>query len=237
MNRSLLFAAIFALSGTAALCGTAAAHEPATQGHGQGQDIDKVNSSITAEAGQVYGDLSTVNGAIRIDAGAHLEDAETVNGSIRAEDDIQARSLSTVNGSIHAGKRAQLEGSIETVNGGIFVDRGSKVSRSIETVNGAIGIVDTDVGGDIETVNGDITVGVGSHVRGGIKVEKPNNNWMGLRIGKQKIPRIVIAPDAIVEGPLVFEREVKLYVHASARIGSVRGANAVRFEGTSPPRD
>lgn len=237
MNRSLLFVALFALSGTVALSGTAAAHDPATKGNGHGQDIDKVNSSITAEAGQTYGDLSTVNGAIRIEAGAHLEDAETVNGSIRTEDDIQARSLSTVNGSIHVGERAQVEGNIETVNGGILLDRNSKVSRGIETVNGAIGIINTDLGGDIETVNGDITVGVGSHVKGGITVEKPNHTGWSFRIGKQKIPRIVIGPDAVVEGPLVFEREVKLYVHASARIGSVRGATAMRFDGAIPPKD
>ncbi|MGV8923816.1 MAG: hypothetical protein ACOH1L_10805, partial [Thermomonas sp.] len=71
MNRSLLFVALFALSGTAALPGTATAHEPAE--HGQGQDIDKVNSSITAEAGQAYGDLSTVNGSIKIEANARIE--------------------------------------------------------------------------------------------------------------------------------------------------------------------
>jgi DUF4097 and DUF4098 domain-containing protein YvlB len=234
MNRSLLFAALFALSGTAVLSGTAAAHDPAAQGHGQA--IDKVNGSITAAAGQAYGDLSTVNGSIRIEAGAHIEAAETVNGSIRADDDIQSRSLSTVNGSIRMGERAQIDGNIETVNGGIFVDRGGKVSRGIETVNGAIGMVDTDLGDGIETVNGDITVGVGSHVKGGIHVEKPNKGW-SFRIGRQKIPRIVIGPDAVVEGPLVFEREVKLYVHSSARIGSLRGATAVRFDGNTPPKD
>ena len=223
MNRTLLVVALLALSGIAAVPGIALAHDPAE--NGQGQDIDKVNSSITAEAGQAYGDLSTVNGSIKIEANAHIEDAETVNGSIRARDDIQARSLSTVNGSIHVGERARIDGKIETVNGGVFVDRGGKVARGIETVNGAIGIVSTELGGDIETVNGDITVGVGSHVKGGIK------------IGKQKIPRIVVGPDAVVEGPLVFEREVKLYVHASARIGDVRGASAVRFEDATPPAD
>lgn len=229
MNRSLLFVALFALSSTAA------AHDPASTGHGQ--DIDKVNSSITAEAGQAYGDLSTVNGGITIEAGAHVEEAETVNGSIRADDDVHSRSLSTVNGGIHVGARAQVDGGIETVNGGIFVDRGGKVSRGITTVNGAIGMVDTDLGGGIETVNGDITVGVGSHVKGGIRVEKPNQGWGGFRMGKQKIPRIVIGPNAVVEGPLVFEREVKLYVHASARIGNVSGTTAQRFDGTTPPKD
>jgi DUF4097 and DUF4098 domain-containing protein YvlB len=230
MNRSLLFVALFALSGT-----VAAHHDPSAQD--RGHDIDKVNSSITAEAGQAYGDLSTVNGGIRIEEGARVDEAETVNGSIRADDGVRSGSLSTVNGSIHVGERAQVDGKIETVNGGIFVDRGGKVARGIETVNGAIGMVDTDLGGGIETVNGDITVGVGSHVKGGIHIEKPNQGWGGFRMGKQKIPRIVIGPDAVVEGPLVFEREVKLYVHSSARIGSVRGATAVRFEGATPPRD
>ena len=235
MNRSLLFAALVALSGTAAFAGTAAAHDPAAPG--RGQDIDKVNSSITAEAGQTYGDLSTVNGGIRIEAGAHVQDAETVNGSIRVDDDVHAKSLSTVNGGIHVGERAQVDGKVETVNGGIFVDRGSKVSRGIETVNGAIGVVDTDLGGGIETVNGDITVGVGSHIMGGIHVEKPNKGWSGFRMGKPKIPRIIIGPSAVVEGPLVFDREVKLYVHSSARIGSLTGAIAVRFEGATPPKN
>ena len=235
MNRSLFLTVVLALTGTAALASTATAHDPAAPA--RGQDIDKVNSSITAEAGQTYGDLSTVNGGIRIEAGAHVGEAETVNGSIRADADIHAKSISTVNGGIRVGERARVDGKIETVNGGIFVDRGSKVSRGIETVNGAIGMVETDLGGGIETVNGDITVGVGSHVKGGIHVEKPNKGWSGFRMGKQKVPRIVIGPNAVVEGPLVFDREVKLYVHASARIGSLTGATPIRFDGNAPPRD
>ena len=105
-------------------------------------------------------------------------------------------------------------------------------------MNGAIGIVATELGSGIETVNGDITVGVGSHLKGGIKVVKPHrNNWGGFVRGKPKIPRIVIGPDARVDGSLVFEREVKLYVHSSARIGSVRGATAIRFDGAAPPKE
>ena len=235
MNRSLLFVTLLALSATAALPGTATAHDPAEQA--SGQDIDKVNSSITAEAGRAYGDLSTVNGSIKIEANARIKDAETVNGSIRAKDDIQSHSLSTVNGSVHVGERARIDGGIETVNGGVFVDRGGKLARGIETVNGAIGIIATELGGGIETVNGDVTVGLGSHLKGGIKVEKPNNKWLGFRMGKQKIPRIVIGPNAVVDGPLVFEREVKLYVHSSARIGNLRGATVVRFDSATPPKD
>ena len=146
----------------------------------QGPDIDKINGSITAEAGQAYGDLETVNGSIRIESGATLEDAETVNGSIKAADRIQAESLGTV--------------------------------------------------------NGDITVGAGSHVRGGILVEKPTgNSWF--KMGKRKPPRIIVGPDARVDGPMVFEHEVKLYVHRTATVGDIRGATAIRYDGDRAPAD
>ena len=225
MNRTLLFTVLLAAAGVAH------AHDEQRI-----RDIDKVNGSITAEAGQFYGDLSTVNGGIDLQRGAKVEDVETVNGGIEAGDEVVARSVSTVNGGIRFGQRAQVDGDVETVNGGIFFDRGSNVRRGVSTVNGGIGLVDTDLGGGIETVNGDITVGVGSHVKGGIRVEKPTGNW-GLRMGKPKVPRIVIGPNAVVEGNLVFEREVTLHVHQSARIGNVSGATAQRYSTATPPQD
>lgn len=201
------------------------------------QSIDKVNGSITAEHGQQYGDLETVNGSIRIEDGVRLEDASTVNGSIKGGDDVQARSLETINGAIRVGERAQLRGGMETVNGSLFADRGSRIGGDLATVNGAIGIVDTDLDGDIETVRGDITVGVGSHVTGGIHVEKPNGSGWNLHFGKHQVPRIVIGPDAVVDGPLVFEHEVTLYVHSSARVGRITGARAIAFSTPTPPAD
>jgi DUF4097 and DUF4098 domain-containing protein YvlB len=226
MIRLRIAPLIFALAATMPLASAA-----------QDNSIDKVNGSIDAEAGQSYGSLETVNGSIRIGDGARTGTAETVNGSIKAGNDIHSRGLTTVNGSIHLGTRALVDGDIETVNGGIFVDHGGRVAKDVTTVNGAIGLVGTDLAGGIDTVNGDITVGIGSHVHGGIKVEKPGTSWMPIHIGKHTPPRIIIGPNAIVDGPLVFEREVKLYVHSSARIGSVTGATAVRFSGAQPPQD
>ena len=225
MNRTLLFTVLLATAGIAA------AHDDNRE-----RGIDKINGGITATAGQNYGDLSTVNGGIDLERGTRAEDVETVNGGIEAGDDVHTRSVSTVNGSIRFGQRATIDGSVETVNGGIFVDRGSRVHRDVSTVNGGIGLVDTDLDGSIETVNGDVTVGVGSHVKGGIRVEKPTGNW-GLRMGKPKVPRIVIGPNAVVEGSLVFEREVTLHVHQSARIGKVIGASVRPYTTATPPRD
>ena len=45
-----------------------------------------MNGSVSADAGQAYGDLETVNGSVSIAAGATVEDASTVNGSITFSD-------------------------------------------------------------------------------------------------------------------------------------------------------
>ena len=197
------------------------------------QDVSKVNGSVSADAGQAYGDLETVNGSVSIAAGATVEDASTVNGSITVGDKAQAASLETVNGAIRIGKDVQVRKDVETVNRSIFTDRGTTIGGNVDTVNGAIGLVGTQLAGGIETVNGDITVGIGSHVKGGIKVEKPR----GWSIKPRRDPRIIIGPNAVVEGPLVFERPVTLYVHTSARIGAVTGATAKPFSTDTAPAE
>ena len=198
------------------------------------QDVSTVNGSVSADAGQAYGDLETVNGSVSIAAGATVEDASTVYGSITVGDKAQAASLETVNGAIRIGKDVQVRKDVETVNRSIFTDRGTTIGGNVDTVNGAIGLVGTQLAGGIETVNGDITVGIGSHVRGGITVERPQS-WF--QSAPKRRPRVVISPGAVVAGPLRFEREVDLYVHRSARIGPVTGAEPVIFDTDTAPRD
>jgi DUF4097 and DUF4098 domain-containing protein YvlB len=221
--------AVLALALATVLCAGAASPAYAQQ------DIDKVNGSITAEAGQRYGDLETVNGSIRLEDGATVDEASTVNGAIEGGDNVTARSVETVNGAIRFGRKAKIDGSVETVNGGVFLDRGSVVRDGVSNVNGGIGLVGTVVGGDIETVMADVTVGADSHVKGRIHVEKPNNHGFSWSSRHREPPRIVIGPNAVVDGPLVFEREVELYVHDTARIGKVTGATARRYSGATPP--
>lgn len=207
----------------------------ALAGPAMAQDsISKVNGSVHANAGQTYGDLETVNGSINIDDNATTRQASTVNGGISVGNGAKTTGLETVNGGIKAGSKVQVDGDVETVNGGIFFDRGSRIRDDISTVNGGIGLVGTEVGGGIETVSGDITVGVDSRVKGGIKVEKPKGNF---NFTNKRPPRIVIGPNAVVEGPLVFEREVVLYVHSSAKTGAITGATAKRFDTATAPQD
>ncbi|HZV38406.1 MAG TPA: DUF4097 family beta strand repeat-containing protein [Pseudoxanthomonas sp.] len=198
------------------------------------QDLDEISRDITARAGQSYGSLETVSGDIRIEAGARTRSASTVSGDIHVAQDATTGGLETVSGDIHAGGKVSADGDVESVSGDIFFDRGGSVRGDVDSVSGDIGLVGTRVGGGLETVSGDITVGVGSHVRGGIKIEK-NENGSSMQWGHP--PRIVIGPNAVVEGPMVFERPVVLYVHKTAKIGRVSGATAKIFDTPTAPKD
>jgi hypothetical protein len=228
MRRAALFA--LALPFTLAVS-AAQAHDHGNHGDDDG-DISKVNGGITAEAGGHYRDLETVNGGITLRSKSVAEDVETVNGGIDIEDDVQVRSVSTVNGGIDAGQRLRVDDGMETVNGGVYLNFNSRVGKDVETVNGGITVKQSEVGGQIHTVQGDITVGAKSVVHGGLWVEKPH----GMSWGRHRTPRIVIGPDAVVQGTLRFDREVELFVHPTAKIGTVIGAKAQTWTDTLPPR-
>jgi hypothetical protein len=220
--------ALLALS-LALACPAALAHD---DDDGDGRNINRVNRGITAEAGRSYGDLETVNGGITVEAGVSADTVETVNGGITVGDHARLGSLETVNGGIHASRDVQVARGAETVNGGIRFEFGSSVGGDITTVNGGITVKQTRVRGRIETVGGDITVGNGSVVDGGILVQKPQ----GISWGRHRTPRIIIGPNAVVNGTLRFEREVELFVHPSAKIGAVSGATVQRYTDKLPAR-
>ena len=197
------------------------------------QGIDSISDDIVTQAGQRYGNLGTVSGDIRLQAGAGAGSIETVSGDIRLDEGATADRVNTVSGDVEAAGKVAVRG-IGTVSGDIYFGRGGRIDGDIGTVSGDIGLVASRVAGGVETVSGDVTVGIDSHVRGGITVKKPDNAGLSYQ---RKPPRIIIGPNAVVEGALVFERPVRLYVHRSARIGPVSGATAKTFDTPTAPRD
>ena len=198
--------------------------------HARGVDVDKVNGSIHIEGDQQAGDLSTVNGGIRVDSGGSAIKVSTVNGSIELGDRVTVDSVETVNGGIELGSGAHVARTIEAVNGHIALAQGADVAGKASNVNGRISLNAAHVGGGIETVSGDIDIGANSHVEGGVLVEQPHGwSW-----GKNKNPRIVIGPHAVIDGKLDFRREVDLYISDSAQVGAITGATANKFSGDHP---
>jgi hypothetical protein len=204
---------------------------------GESSGATSVNGSITiGEDAVVTGGVRTVNGSIRVGSGASIENASTVNGGVKIAANVQSENLSTVNGAVKVGESATVDGEIEAVNGSVSVKKGSKIARSISNVNGQIELSGVEVGGDVSTVTGDVDIVDGTVVKGDLIVEKPNN-W-GSGNSKNRKPRIVIGPGSTIEGVIELEREVELYVSATAKVGGVSGVmsmdDAIRFSGKNP---
>jgi len=204
---------------------------------GESSGATSVNGSITVGSDAVVtGGVKTVNGSIRIDSGARIENASTVNGGVKIAENVQADNLSTVNGAVKVGESSVVDGEIEAVNGSVSVKKGATIARSVSNVNGQIDLSGAEVGGDVSTVTGDINVVDGSRVKGDLIVEKPSNWGWGNK--KNRKPRIVVGPGSTVEGVIDLEREVDLYISATANVGGVSGVmsmdDAVRFNGDKP---
>jgi hypothetical protein len=196
-----------------------------------------VNGSITVGAGAVVsGTLKTVNGKIRVDENSEIEDAATVNGSLTLYDKVKARDLDTVNGSISVGAGGVVNGEIGAVNGRIKLEKGTTVERDVGNVNGSIELEGSEVGGNVTTVNGNVDLSDAAVIKGNLIIEKPNS-W-NFSDKKSKLPEVVIGPGSVVEGSIVLEREVKLYISESAKVGGVEGemsmSDAIRFSGDHP---
>ncbi|MGD9599489.1 MAG: hypothetical protein AB7G76_16220 [Steroidobacteraceae bacterium] len=193
---------------------------------------ERVNGSVEVAAGQPPADASTVNGRIRIAPEASVKAASTVNGSIAIGARASAESATTVNGAITVGEGARVTGDVTAVNGAVTLRRGADVGGELQNVNGTFTLEGAHVGRGIRTVGGDITVGTGSRVEGGITYEPTTGFSLSFT---KHVPRIVIGPGAIVQGPLKFAREVELHVSDRAQIGDVSGATPVIFSGEQPP--
>jgi cytoskeletal protein CcmA (bactofilin family) len=204
--------------------GSVAAHESPTT---------RVLGSIEVGPGEHAGDVSTVNGGVHIGTDAVVGHAHAVNGGVHIDSRATAAELTTVNGGIKIADGAHITGDIHTVNGTLHIDRGAEVLGAAGNVNGSIHIAGAHVGGSVTTTNGDIDLGPDARIDGNVVV-KEDNSW---HYGRDRYPHVVIGPGTVVKGELRFERKVVLYVSDHATIGTVQGAEVLKFSGDHPPID
>ncbi len=177
------------------------------------------------------GRLRSVNGSVRIDGGAKVGTISTVNGAVVVGADAATGGIETVNGPAKCGERARVRGDIQLVNGPVTLNRGVVVEGDVGTVNGHIHLTGATVEGDVGNYNGGMRITDGSRVKGKLVVRESTPAEQG------DPPRIVIGPQSSIDGKLEFERSVELYVHESARIGRVTGAEPVRYSDVVPGDD
>ena len=196
-----------------------------------------VNGSVSVGEGAVVtGTLKTVNGKIRVDEKATIQDATTVNGSLSIADNVKARDLTTVNGSVRVGEGATVSGEISAVNGRIQLESGTSVGADVGNVNGDIEFEGSEVSGNVKTVSGDIELTDAAVIKGDLIIQKPSTWGWGNK--KSRVPTVTIGPGSRVEGVILLEREIKLYISETAEVGGVEGemsmSDAVRFDGARP---
>ena len=189
-----------------------------------------VNGPVEVLAGTTAEGATTINGSVTVGDGAKVGEAATVNGGVRVGANVTAQSARTVNGGVGIGSGTRIARDVETVNGGIDLGKGADIGGAVRNVNGNIRINGAHVSKGITTFTGDIDVGHGSHIEGGIHVQKPDFG----NESANHIPRVVIGGESVVEGTLKFDREVKLLVSDTAKIGNVEGATPQLFGGDDP---
>jgi cytoskeletal protein CcmA (bactofilin family) len=214
--------AVFAFIGFVAWAGTPVSFA------GDGRNLSTVNGEVKASAGETYGSLSTVNGSVHVGNGVTADSAKTVNGEIEVENNAKVGELRTVNGSVEIGEDVVIARTATTVNGEIEIGKRSRVGSDVTTVNGEVEIRGGEVGGKVITTKGDIELTDGARVQGGIHVKKNMGTDWGWGKDKDHPSKVRICSTCAVEGDLVFDRPVELYVEDGARIGKVIGDQVTR---------
>ncbi|MCC5861373.1 MAG: hypothetical protein JJT93_05615 [Gammaproteobacteria bacterium] len=188
-----------------------------------------VNGSVElGEGAEVTGSVRTVNGGIRLGEQARAGRAETVNGSIRVSAGARFGGGATVNGAIELGDNAIADGDLATINGRITSQPGCRVSGDVATTNGTVRLYGTTVEGTVATTNGNLQILEASRVVGGLHLRPREASE---RTGEL---RVIIGADSIIEGPIRIDSPARLFVHDSATVGEVSGAEIERYAGDRP---
>jgi hypothetical protein len=233
MRRHCFELAAVILAVQLSACGDASVNDDVhvkADGRGVGGAMT-LNGNVFVEKDTVVedGDFSTVNGNIEIAERAQVQSVRAVNGNIRIADGARARDVESVNGRLEIGRDAQIGGSVKLVNGDVGLAKGALVGGSIATVNGEIVAHGATIEGSVANYAGGMQIMDGSVVKGSLTVHEPED-----MDGEREPPRIVIGPDSRVLGRLKFERPVTLYVHETAEVGPVDGAEPIRYAGDLP---
>jgi len=154
------------------------------------------------------------------------------NGRVEIGNDTKTETIGTVNGSISVDGYLTVDGDIESVNGAVSLRDGGNVSGTIETVNGLIYLNNVTVENHVGNINGGMHFENGTTINGNVKVEKPENGW-----NANQDPLIIIGKNVEIKGDLLIEPEVRLYVHKSASIGSIKGAKAEYYDSNDAPEE
>jgi cytoskeletal protein CcmA (bactofilin family) len=155
-----------------------------------------------------------------------------INGAIHVDKDSDSRKLVSVNGSITVDAGAVAE-SVWSANGAVTLRTAAVVRGDVIAANGALTVGDNvHIGGMVQGANGNIQLGKGDLIDGGILVRASRVQTAEGPLSPR--PTITIGEGTVVNGVMTFERPVRLYIHEHARVGVIKGATPIYFNGDAP---
>jgi len=175
--------------------------------------VKTTNGTISLGEKVVAEEIKTTNGAIHIDSGSQVGEVRTTNGGIKIVNTVVNGDVRTTNGALTVSERSQIVGSVITTNGGIYLDQ-VNVGENVQFTNGKMVLDESEIVGDI------------------IVNEGGSNGWFNW--GNNKKPIVIVGRDTTVKGKIIAKRDIELYVHESAKVGEIEGAEAEVFSGDRP---
>lgn len=212
--------------------------------------IDTGSGDVFVETGAVTRNIDTGSGSVELAAGASSGRIDTGSGSVRLGADAQSGAIDTGSGSVQGADRVTIDGDVDTGSGSIELGAGSSVRGKIDsgsgsvdfngvtvegpidTGSGDISLVDCQLRDDLRTTRGEVKLEGSTRVDGDLIIRK-SKCW-GICWGDDQPTRVIIGAGASVAGEIRSERETELWVHETARIGKVSGAEVKRFSGERP---
>jgi hypothetical protein len=159
------------------------------------------------------------------------ENADTGSRSVRVPAGTAVGVIDTGSGSIELGAGSSVRGKIDSGSGSVDFN-GVTVEGPIDTGSGDISLVDCQLRDDLRTTRGEVKLEGSTRVDGDLIIRK-SKCW-GICWGDDQPTRVIIGAGASVAGEIRSERETELWVHETARIGKVSGAEVKRFSGERP---
>lgn len=190
--------------------------------------LKSTNGNVKIANRAVVDSVVSTNGNVHINGDAEVGSAHSTNGNVVVGNGVRLRSVNTACGDITLGFNVNVEAQVESTTGDIRAEHGCRIKGRVASVGGNIVLNGTDVKSGLAFVGGNVTVTGGSHVHGGLHLQPPVNEM-------QHLPCVVIGANSRVDGQLVFEAPVTLYVHSTARTGGIVGASRIVYSTLHPP--
>ena len=196
-------------------------------------DLKTVNGRIEVGDGLEVGNVRTTNGGISLGENIVAEEVRTTNGGIKIDSGSRVDSVRSTNGGVRL-VNTDVDGDVQTTNGGLKITDGSEIGGSVVTTNGGVYLEKVTVGKDVRLTQGKTTLD-NSVVKGDVIInESRGHNWSLFGWGKHKKPIVIIGPNSEVKGDIIAKQDIELYIHESAKVGGVDGAEAEYFSGNRP---